>query len=118
MDGQLDVEALLRMRLSIEAQRVRHRSVEVVASAGGVSAYGRGGVTVDRQANVLRGGLHLEDDLGVAGVLVEGFGIVSAAPLFQATALLTLWLLWAGLRLALSGRAESVELRDREGSTR
>lgn len=49
--------------------------------------------------------------LGIAGVLVEGFGVVSAAPLFQATALLTIWLLWAGLRLALSRRVESAPRR-------
>jgi hypothetical protein len=47
--------------------------------------------------------------LGIAGVLVEGIGVVSAAPLFQATALLTIWLLWAGLRLSLARGAEFVE---------
>jgi len=47
--------------------------------------------------------------LGIAGVLVEGLGVVSAAPLFQATALLTLWLLWAGVRLSLARGAEFID---------
>lgn len=37
--------------------------------------------------------------LGVAGILVEGLGIVAAAPLFSLGGLLALWLLWAGIRL-------------------
>lgn len=38
--------------------------------------------------------------MGVAGLLVEGFGIVAAAPLFQLGGLQVIWLLWAGIRLA------------------
>jgi hypothetical protein len=37
--------------------------------------------------------------LGVAGILVEGFGVVAAGPLFQLGGLLVVWLLWAGVRL-------------------
>lgn len=37
--------------------------------------------------------------LGVAGVLVEGVGVVEAAPLFSLGGLLAVWLLWAGIRL-------------------
>lgn len=38
--------------------------------------------------------------LGVAGILVEGLGVVAAAPLFQLGGLQVIWLVWAGLRLA------------------
>jgi hypothetical protein len=38
--------------------------------------------------------------MGLAGVLVEGFGMVAAAPLFQLGGLQVIWLLWAGIRLA------------------
>lgn len=39
-----------------------------------------------------------------AGVLVEGFGVMEAAPLFAAGGLQAVWILWAGVRLAW-GRA-------------
>lgn len=37
--------------------------------------------------------------LALGGVLVEGFGVVPAAPLFSVGGLLVVWLLWAGVRL-------------------
>lgn len=40
--------------------------------------------------------------MGVPGTLVEGFGVMAAAPLFQLGGLQVIWLLWAGIRLARS----------------
>lgn len=47
--------------------------------------------------------------LGVAGILVEGLGVVAAAPLFQLGGLQVIWLAWSGLRLARGREVEVIE---------
>jgi hypothetical protein len=43
--------------------------------------------------------------MGIGGITVEGLQIVAVGPLFIGGALLSLWLVWAGMVTARSGRA-------------
>ena len=55
--------------------------------------------------------------LAFGGVLVEGFGVVAAAPLFAVGGLVAVWLLWAGVRIVRDTRAETASAEVTAGAT-